>query len=244
MKPLPPHPRPRTPAPAPPPTGRRVPNVVAMVDDLATRRREYESAGLDTAKVATGPLDQWRRWYADASLAGLPEPHAMTVATVGIDGRPDARVVLARGVDERSIVFFTNYDSAKSEQLTRTPYAAAVFLWVELHRQVRIRGVVERATDAESDAYWSARPRESQIAAAASPQSAVIPDRAHLERLYADTAAQFADGDVPRPAFWGGWRIVVEEAEFWQGRRNRLHDRIRYRRDQLRSAWSIERLAP
>lgn len=215
---------------------------MTTADELRLRRVQYETAGLDVADVAAEPLAQWERWYADASSAGVAEPNAMVVATAATDGRPDARFVLVRGVDDRGLVFHTNYESVKSRQLVANPFAAGVFAWLDLHRQVRVRGPVERLGDEESDAYFASRPRDSQVGAWASPQSEVIADRAELDRLVAEVEARFVGGDVPRPPFWGGWRLVVEGAEFWQGRRNRLHDRIRYRRAD--GGWAIERLAP
>ena len=209
---------------------------------LRDRRVQYETAGLDLTDLDASPIVQWQRWYDQAAEGGVAEPNAMVVSTIADDGAPDARVVLVRGVDERGFVFFTNYDSAKGRQLADDPVAAATFAWLDLHRQVRIRGTVVQVGSEESDDYFASRPRDSQIGAWASPQSQPIADRDELMRRVEEATTRFEGGPVPRPDHWGGFRLQPVEFEFWQGRPNRLHDRFRYRRSA--GTWVTERLAP
>lgn len=220
---------------------------VSVSDSIRDRRVQYETAGLDVDDVYGDPMLQWQRWHDDAFDAEVAEPNAMTLSTIGSDGAPDSRILLARGADARGFTFYTNYSGTKSAQLDGAPVASAVFAWLDLHRQVRVRGTVERISAEESDDYFASRPRSSQLGAWASPQSEVIADRAVLEARVAAVEAEFGaddDGpDVPRPGFWGGWRLIPEEWEFWQGRPSRLHDRLRYRQNES-GTWQVERLAP
>jgi pyridoxamine 5'-phosphate oxidase len=207
-------------------------------------RKEYEQATLDETTVARDPIRQFAAWYDDAVAAGVPEPEAMTLATATPAGRPSARVVLLRGFDARGFCFYTNYGSHKGRELTANPHAALTFHWPDLERQIRIEGRVERTTAAESDEYFRTRPSTSRIGAWSSPQSEVISDRGSLEALFARFRADHADDSaIPRPPNWGGFRVVPERIEFWQGRPSRLHDRLRFRRD-ADGAWILERLAP
>jgi pyridoxamine 5'-phosphate oxidase len=202
----------------------------------------HSDDALDERDLLPDPIAQLRRWYEDARAAGVPLPEAMALATADADGRPSVRHVLMRGLDERGIVFFTNYESRKGAELEANPLAAVVFLWRELDRQASASGSVERTSEAESDAYFATRPREARIGAWASLQSRPVASRDALETRYAEVEARFPDDDVPRPPGWGGFRLAPDAFEFWKGRRHRLHDRFRYARTP--EGWSIERLYP
>ncbi len=211
--------------------------------DLDALRREYVFGSLNDQDVDDNPFRQFDTWFGNAVDAGIELADVMTVATASRTGAPSARMVVLRGVDERGFVFYTDYRSAKSRDLHENPRAALVFYWRELGRQVRITGAVRRVSQEESARYFHSRPLESRLAALASSQSEVIADRKVLEERYESLKSQFPSGDVPHPDYWGGFRVTPEEFEFWQGRELRLHDRIRYRRDED-DAWVMERLSP
>ncbi|MDP1693590.1 MAG: pyridoxamine 5'-phosphate oxidase [Burkholderiaceae bacterium] len=212
--------------------------------DIAALRKSYERAELDEAASHANPLQQFERWLREAMAAAVPEPNAMTLATVGEDRRPSTRVVLLKGFDAHGIVWYTNYQSRKGRELAASPLAALQFHWVELERVVRIEGRVEPVSEAESDAYFASRPLDSRLGAWASPQSEVIASRTVLVTNAARFAARYAL-NPPRPPHWGGYRLVPDRWEFWQGRKSRLHDRLRYRPAEAGgNAWLRERLAP
>lgn len=210
---------------------------------IADLRKSYERAELDESASHADPLKQFDQWLQEAISAELPEPNAMTLATVGNDLRPSTRVVLIKGFDARGIVWYTNYDSRKGQELAGNPYAALQFHWVELERVVRIEGVVHKVSDAESDAYFQSRPLDSRIGAWASPQSQVIEGRGTLVANAAKFGARYLL-QPPRPPHWGGFRLQPDRWEFWQGRKSRLHDRLRYTHDAPGGDWVRERLAP
>lgn len=205
-------------------------------------REEYEGESLDEATAGDDPVALFERWYDDAVAAELPQPDAMVLSTVGEDGRPSSRAVLFKGLNEKGFAFFTNYESRKGQELRTRPEAALCFVWLTLHRQVRIEGEVSLMEPEESDAYFATRPRGAQIAASISPQSTVVPSRRFLEEAFERLEEDVGSGPITRPAHWGGFRLSASSIEFWQGRRNRLHDRLRYIRHD--GAWSKERLAP
>ncbi|WP_313089740.1 pyridoxamine 5'-phosphate oxidase [Pseudomonas sp.] len=215
-----------------------------MTQTLADMRRDYTRDGLSETNAPHEPFALFRQWFDEAVRTEQPpvEPNAMTLATVDPDNRPHCRVLLLKALDERGFTFFTNYDSAKGEQLESRPFAAMTFFWPSLERQVRIEGRVEKVTAEESDAYYQVRPLGSRLGAWASPQSHVIADRAELERLLAETEQRFLDQAPHCPPHWGGYRLLPERMEFWQGRPSRLHDRLNYRR--VANDWQRERLAP
>ncbi|MFD2608188.1 pyridoxamine 5'-phosphate oxidase [Deinococcus taklimakanensis] len=212
--------------------------------DLTSLRLSYTRAALRRADLHADPLEQFRAWFADAQSAGLTEPYALQLATASREGRPSVRTVLLRGAEAGALTFYTNFESHKGRDLNGNPQAEALFYWPELERQVRASGPVTRVPEAEADAYFRVRPRESQLAAHASdPQSAPIADRAALEAKFSALQERFPEGtSVPRPDFWGGYRLRVQEWEFWQGRANRMHDRFRYAAQG--EGWRVERLMP
>jgi pyridoxamine 5'-phosphate oxidase len=209
--------------------------------DLSALREEYMRAGLHERELAPDPFVQFGAWFEEALASGMALPNTMTLATVSRDGRPSARAVLLKGFDARGFVFFTNYDSRKGRELAGNPRAALHFCWKELERQVGIEGSVERVSAAESDDYFASRPLGSRLSASISPQSETVTSRAVLESKLAEASKRWRDAP-PRPPHWGGYRLAAEVFEFWQGRKDRLHDRLRYR--SVGSAWKIERLAP
>lgn len=208
---------------------------------IADQRKSYELGELDEADAGAEPLAIFEKWWDQAEKARVPEPNAMTVATVGVDGRPSTRIVLVKAVDERGLVFYTNYRSRKARELDAHPFAAAQFHWVEMERVIRIEGAIEKVSAAESDEYFASRPVDSRIGAWASPQSEVIANRAVLVKNAAIASAKMGL-NPPRPDHWGGYLLRPDRWEFWQGRKSRLHDRIQFRLDEGR--WIKERLAP
>jgi pyridoxamine 5'-phosphate oxidase len=214
-----------------------------MDRSVADLRQNYTKAGLSEADIAANPFVQFQTWFDQALAAALPEPNAMTLATATPEGKPSARVVLLKGFDDRGFVFYTNYNSTKGRQLQANAQAALVFWWAQLERQVRLEGTIVPVAATEADSYFASRPRGSQLGAWASPQSDLVESREVLETRLQHLEQEYRDRDIPRPPHWGGFCLIPDRIEFWQGRPNRLHDRLNYRRDR-RGQWQIERLAP
>jgi pyridoxamine 5'-phosphate oxidase len=216
-----------------------------MAERLATMRVDYDCEGFDIDALAPTWHEQLARWLVEAEAAGVPEANAMVLATAGQDARPSSRTVLCKGVDARGVVFYTNYTSAKSHDLRASRFASVTFPWYGMHRQVHLRGPVELVSAEETRSYWATRPRGSQLGAWASAQSAVVRDRRSLDDALEAVTRRFADEDVvPAPPHWGGWRLTPEQVEFWQGRANRMHDRLRFELDRHDRSWTVSRLAP
>ena len=209
---------------------------------ISSIRKDYQLQSLDLSDVAETPVLQFDKWWKEAVSSSIDEVNAMTLATVNADGKPSARIVLLKGFDDSGFVFFTNYLSDKGKSISQHPYVSLVFFWKELERQVRIEGSCIQVSESESDEYFLSRPIGSRLGAWASPQSTVISSRSMLDQNLDEVTAKYANGIIPRPAHWGGYRVVPEMVEFWQGRPSRLHDRIRYRKDEHQ--WLIDRLAP
>jgi pyridoxamine 5'-phosphate oxidase len=211
--------------------------------NIADIRKDYKLKSLSETDIESNPILQFSKWWDEAMKSEIDEVNAFTLATASPEGKPSARIVLLKGFDARGFVFFTNYESNKGILIANNPNASMVFFWKELQRQVRIDGIVEKTSAAESDAYFTTRPAGSRIGAWASPQSKVVNAREELENKFSDYELKFSEKNIPRPPFWGGYRIQPQLIEFWQGRQNRLHDRIQYRL-QKDNSWKIERLAP
>ncbi len=214
-----------------------------MSSELGKLRRDYAREGLHESDTDANPIIQFQTWFDQALAADLPDANAMTLATVNAEGKPSARIVLLKEVDDHGFVFYTNYNSRKAQELAVNPWAALVFWWAPLERQVRIEGEVEKVSTQESEAYFASRPFGSQLGAWASNQSEVIASREELEAKMRELEQKYDNQTVPKPPHWGGYRLIPTEIEFWQGRPNRLHDRLRYRQ-QSNGGWLQERLAP
>lgn len=212
--------------------------------DIGALRREYTQAGLSRAKLAANPFLQFEEWFTQANQANIAEVNAMQLATVSALAKPTLRTVLLKAFDEQGFVFYTNYHSQKAQQIAENPHVAALFFWKELERQVEVTGRIEKVSALESLKYFTSRPRGSQLGAWVSTQSSIITSRKLLEGKLEELKQKFSNGEIPLPEFWGGFRIIPDSVEFWQGRPNRLHDRFEYRRQAGQTTWQIERLSP